>query len=54
VKRVVKESASKRQSCMGWRKGELATISFKFSFLLCPDEAKYYRLKNDAPPINFD
>ena len=39
---------------MGRGKGKLATISFKFSFLLRPDEAKYYWLKNDAPPVNFD
>ena len=36
------------------RKGELVTISYKFSFLLHPDEAKYHWLKKDAPPINFD
>ena len=33
---------------------KLATVSYKFSFLLCPDEGKYHWLKNDALPINFD
>lgn len=38
----------------GGRKGDLAMISYKFSLLLCTDEAKYHWLKNIAPPINFD
>ena len=33
---------------------KLAMVSYKFSFLLCPDEAKYHWLKNDALSINFD
>lgn len=40
----------------GWRKGELAMISYKCSFLFCPEEAKYQWLNNDALSIfaNFD
>ena len=30
------------ESREGRRKGELATISYKFSFLLRPNEAKYH------------
>ena len=49
--RVVRERASERRSRGERRKEELATISYKFSFLLRPDEAKYHWLKSDAPPI---
>ena len=49
---MVSKASSK--ATRGERKGELATISYKFPFLLCPDEAKYYWLKNDVPSINFD
>ena len=42
---------SERQSHKGPRKGELATISHKFSFVhvLCPDKGK-----NDVPEIKVD
>jgi len=41
---------SERQSHEeGQRKGELATISHKFSFVLHPDEGKYHWLKSDVP-----
>ena len=50
----MKECTSEWRRRMGRRKGELATISYKFSFLLCLDKAKYYWLKNEAPSINFD
>ena len=46
-------ASERRSRGEGWE-GELATISYKFSFLLRPDEAKYHWLKNDAPPINFN
>ena len=36
------------------RKGELATIPYKFSFVLRPDEGKYHWLKNDVPEIKID
>ena len=49
--RVVRGRASERRSRGERRKEELATISYKFSFLLRPDEAKYHWLKSDAPPI---
>ena len=35
-------------------KGELATIPYKFSFVLRPDEGKYHWLKNDVPEIKVD
>ena len=38
----------------GQRKGELATISHKISFVLRPDEGKYNWLKNDVPEIKVD
>ena len=47
VKRVSRERASERRSREGQRKGELATISHKISFVLRPDEGKYNWLKND-------
>ena len=47
-------SKASSKATRGERKGELATISYKFPFLLCPDEVKYYWLKNDVPSINFD
>ena len=34
--------------------GELATIPYKFSFVLRPDEGKYHRLKNDVQEIKVD
>ena len=45
------QPASKRE---GPAKGELATIPFKFSFVLRPDEVKYHWLKNDVPEIKVD
>ena len=54
VKRVSRERASERRSRKGQRKGELATIPYKFSFVLCPDEGKYHWLKNDIPEIKVD
>ena len=50
----MKECTSEWRRRMGRRKGELATISYKFSLLLCLDKAKYHWLKNEAPSINFD
>ena len=38
----------------GLRKGELATTSHKFSFVLHLDEEKYHWLKNDVPEIKVD
>ena len=38
----------------GPAKGELATIPYKFSFVLRPDEGKYHWLKNDVPEIKVD
>ena len=38
-------------SCEGPEKGELATIRYKFSFVLRPDEGKYHWLKNDVLEI---
>ena len=49
VKRDSQERASK-----GPAKGELATISYKFSFVPRPDEGKYHWLKNDVPEIKVD
>ena len=37
----------------GLAKGELAAISFKFSFVLRPDEGNHW-LKNDVPEIKVD
>ena len=54
VKRVSPERASERRSREGQRKGELATIPCKFSFVLRPDEGKYHWLKNDVPEIKVD
>ena len=54
VKRVSRERASERRSRKGQRKGELATIPYKFSFVLRPDEGKYHWLKNDVPEIKVD
>jgi len=51
VKRVSQERASERQSREGPAKGELATIPYKFSFVLRPDEGKYHWLKNDVLEI---
>ena len=44
VKRVSRERASERRSREGQRKGELATIPYKFSFVLRPDEESGIRL----------
>ena len=49
VKRVSQERASE-----GPAKGELATIPYKFSFVLRPDEGRYRWLKNDVPEIKVD
>ena len=38
----------------GPRKGELATLSHKFSFVPRLDEGKYHSLKNDVPEIKAD
>ena len=54
AKRAARERASERRSREGLAKGELATISFKFSFVLRPDEGKYHWLKNDVPEIKVD
>ena len=54
VKQVSRERASERQSREGQRKGELATIPYKFSFVLRPDEGKYHWLKNEVPEIKVD
>ena len=54
VKRVSRERASKQRSREGPAKGELATIPYKFSFVLHPDEGKYHWLKNDVPEIKVD
>ena len=51
VKQVSRERASEWRSREGQRKGELATIPYKFSFVLHPDEGKYHWLKNDVPDI---
>lgn len=50
------KSSNPRENSEGWRKGELAMISYKCSFLFCPEEAKYQWLNNDALSIfaNFD
>ena len=54
AKRVSRERASERRSREGQRKGELATISHKISFVLRSDEGKYHWLKNDVPEIKVD
>ena len=54
AKRVSRERASERRSREGQRKGELATISHKISFVLRPDEGKYHWLKNDVPENKVD
>ena len=54
VKRVSRQRASERRSREGPAKGELATIPYKFSFVLRPDEGKYHWLKNDVPEIKVD
>ena len=54
VKRAERERASERRSHERPRKGELATISHKFSFALRPDEEKYHWPKNDVPEIKVD
>ena len=54
LKRVSRERASERRSREGPAKGELATIPYKFSFVLRPDEGKYHWLKNDVPEIKVD
>ena len=51
---VSEASHERRRKWEGLRKGKLSIISYKLSFLLRPDEAKYCWLKNDAPSINFD
>ena len=54
VKRAARERASERRSRKGPRKGELVTITHKFSFVLPSDEGKYNWLKNDVPQIKVD
>ena len=54
AKPVSRERASERKSREGQRKGELATISDKISFVLRPDEGKYNWLKIDVPENKFD
>ena len=54
VKRVSRERASEWRSCEGPAKGELATIPYKFSFVLRPDEGKYHWLINDVKEIKVD
>ena len=54
VKRVSQKCASERPSREGQRKGELATISRKISFVLCSDEGKYHWLKNDLLQVQTD
>ena len=49
-----RERASERRSSEGQRKGELATISHKISFVLRLDEGKYHWLKNDVPENKVD
>ena len=52
--RAKRERASERRSREGQRKGELATISHKISFVLRSDEGKYHWLKNDVPENKVD
>ena len=54
AKPVSRERASERKSREGQRKGELATISDKISFVLRPDEGKYNWLKIDVPENKVD
>ena len=54
AKRAARERASERRSREGTAKGELATIPYKFLFLLRPDEGKYHWLKNDVPEIKVE
>ena len=54
AKRAAQERASERRSRKGPRKGELVTITHKFSFVLPSDEGKYHWLKNDVPQIKVD
>ena len=54
AERAARERASKRRSRKGPRKGELVTITHKFSFVLPSDEGKYHWLKNDVPQIKVD
>ena len=54
AKRVSRERASEQRSSEGQRKGALATISHKISFVLRPDEGKYNWLKNDVPKNKVD
>ena len=54
AKRVSRGRASERRSRKGPRKGELATISHKISFVLRPDEGKHNWLKNDVPESKVD
>ena len=49
-----KPRENERQSREGPRKGELATIPHKFSFVLRSDEGKYNWQKNDVPEIKID
>ena len=54
AKRAARERASERRSREGPAKGELATIPFKFLFVLRLAEGKYHWLKNDVPEIKVD
>ena len=54
AKRVSREHTSERHCREGQRKGELATISHKISFVLRSDEGKYHWLKNDVPENKVD
>ena len=54
AKRVSPERASEQRSREGQRKGELATISPKISFVLRSDEGKYNWLKNEVPKNKVD
>ena len=54
AKRVSRERVSERRSREGQRKGELATIAHKISFVLRSDEGKYHWLKNDVPENKVD
>ena len=49
-----RQRAAKPRSREGQGKGELATIPYKFSFVLRLDEGKYHWLKNDVPEIKVD
>ena len=54
AKRVTQEHMSEQRSREELRKGELATISHKILFVLCPDKGKYHWLKNDVPENKVD